>query len=179
MESIIQKVLRFADESGFDEIVAVSPDLVRFSKDVFDQCKRNTCGKYGANYACPPKSGSLKECMAKLRACDYVLVAGKLTSMKRASEMGEGMRAFAESVESLRGALERAGVDATVYSAGPCTICPECAAITGEPCRFPEKRHYSMEGSGVDVMRTAMDLGMTYNAGPGTMTYFAMVGHKM
>ena len=40
---------------------------------------------------------------------------------------------------------------------------------------FSEKTQYSMEGSGIDVVRMAIDHKMTYNAGRGKVGYFTLV----
>ena len=43
-------------------------------------------------------------------------------------------------------------------SAGTCQICSGCTRPAGEPCRFPEKRRYSIESIGGNVGKTISKL---------------------
>ncbi|MCL1913121.1 MAG: DUF2284 domain-containing protein [Eubacteriaceae bacterium] len=167
-----------AREAGFDEIVNVPSTEIVISEVVLGQCARNTCGNYGKNYSCPPLSGTLEECINRMTEYEYALVIDFRTSMKSRFEIQEGGAQFREAVEKLRIAVQDSGIEGKVFAAGTCRICEVCGAITGEECRYPDLRRYSLEGSGVDVVRTSMNLKMKYNAGPGTMTYFAMVGYN-
>jgi predicted metal-binding protein len=65
--------------------------------------------------------------------------------------------------------------DVLVMGAGPCRVCEKCAAIENQPCRFPDRTEYSMEGSGIDVVRTSKEQNMIYNAGGGKVGFFALV----
>ncbi|MCR3921891.1 MAG: DUF2284 domain-containing protein, partial [Firmicutes bacterium] len=73
---------------------------------------------------------------------------------------------------------EFAADDVFIMGAGPCTLCEKCTALTEDDCRFPEKTQYSMEGSGIDVVRMSMNKKMTYNAGAGRVGYFTLVLYK-
>lgn len=169
---------RLFQKNGFSEAVEIDIDQITFSEIVFSQCKRNTCGSYGKNYACPPLSGTLEDCIGRIKKYDKAFVINYVTSMKTSAEMVNGGESFSEACNSLRKDLEESDIDSAVMAAGPCRLCKECAALEGLPCRFPDKVRYSMEGSGIDVVRLSMNLGMKYNSGPGTMTYFAMVLFK-
>jgi len=65
-----------------------------------------------------------------------------------------------------------------VMAAGPCTVCEKCSALDDEPCRFPEETAYSMEGSGIDVVRMSMNAKMTYNAGLGKAAFFCLALYR-
>ncbi len=47
----------------------------------------------------------------------------------------------------------------TALNAGSCILCPEgCTRPEGKPCRFPDKRRYSLESLGADITATIGDL---------------------
>lgn len=58
---------------------------------------------------------------------------------------------------------------------GVCDLCDECAAKIDEPCRFPEKKRYSMEGSGMDIVSMSRKENMTYNGGDKKVGFFMIV----
>jgi predicted metal-binding protein len=59
--------------------------------------------------------------------------------------------------------------------------CGQCETCTypDAPCRFPGKAHGSLEGYGIYVTKLAKQIGMGYNNGPNTVTYFgALLYHE-
>ncbi|NLW69885.1 MAG: DUF2284 domain-containing protein [Eubacteriaceae bacterium] len=168
------ELIRIIKEAGFDEYREISSADIIFSEAVFAECAKNTCGNYGKNHACPPKSGSMEENRARFLKYDNGLLISKLVTMKgEIEEMMESFKEMGESLNKLREATE----DMPVMVAGPggCNVCPECSAKNDEPCRFPDKTRYSMEGSGMDIMTMSMKQKMTYNDGKGGLGYFFMV----
>ena len=55
---------------------------------------------------------------------------------------------------------------------GGCKTCKKCT-YPDEPCRFPDRLTYSMEGFGLFVNKVCKDNGLEYNHGRDTMTYSA------
>ena len=55
---------------------------------------------------------------------------------------------------------------------GGCNTCKKCT-YPDEPCRFPDRLTYSMEGFGLFVNKVCKDNGLEYNHGRDTMTYSA------
>ena len=78
-----------------------------------------------------------------------------------------------EMLDELRKKL--ADEDVMIAGPGGCRLCEVCAAKTNEPCRFPDKRHYSMEGSGMDIVSMSRKFNMTYNGGDKKVGYFMIV----
>ena len=128
--------------------------------DVFKQCERNTCGNFGKNHACPPKAGSEEERIARVKKYDDGYLVNIVLSIKNREDMMNSGVLFNEATSKLSKLFEND--DVFVMGAGPCTICKKCSALDEEPCRFQEKIQYSMEGSGIDVMRMSMNFKMTY-----------------
>jgi predicted metal-binding protein len=158
---------------GTDEYKMIAVQDIVFSDLVFSQCKRNTCKSYDLNYACPPRSGTLEENKARIFHYKKGCVATKLMSIATSKDFNASRAAFKKYILDLRFGLEPYGF--CILGEGPCSFCDRCAAVDGAPCRFPDKIRYSMEGSGIDVVRMSMNLDMTYNAGSGKIGFFALI----
>lgn len=65
------------------------------------------------------------------------------------------------------------GQDFWLLGAGACERCGTCGALTGEPCRNPERARISLEACGVHVSALAEAAHMPYLNGANTVTYFA------
>ena len=55
-----------------------------------------------------------------------------------------------------------------------CALCDPCHCAQGE-CIYPEKRLYTMESHGIMIMRTIVDVGLTYQYGNQVATYFTLI----
>ena len=160
--------------SGFDEYKEISSTDLIFDEAVFASCAENKCGNYGRNHSCPPLSGDLKENQARFLKYEHGIIINKIV------DYGEFYENYAtagleveKALDNLRKLLEDKPV--MIAGAGGCRICKECAAITDEPCRFPDKRRYSMEGSGMDIVKMSLKFKMTYNAGNNRLGFFMIV----
>ncbi|MBF7097072.1 DUF2284 domain-containing protein [Alkalibacter mobilis] len=158
---------------GYDEFKELEPSEIIFSQDVFDQCKKNTCGSFGKNHACPPNAGTETERKQRVLQYEKGYMISKIVPIRNRKEMMESMEIVENCTKELRKILR--GEKALVMGAGPCTVCNECTALMGDECRFPDRIQYSMEGSGIDVVRMSMNKKMTYNAGAGNVGYFTLV----
>ena len=168
-EKLIEAFIRL----GFDEYRKISTGELIFSQDVFKQCEKNTCGNFGKNYGCPPLAGSEEE--RKLRVLSHrdAFVISKIVSFTSRKEMQNSTELLNRIHRELRQEFE--DEDVLIMGPGPCTVCKKCSAIDGLPCRYPEKTQYSLEGSGIDVVRMSKELNMTYNAGGGRIGFFSLV----
>ncbi len=158
---------------GADECRKIGVADIVFSELVFSQCKRNTCKNYNLNHACPPRSGTLEENKARVSRYGKGCMVAKIMSIATSKDFNASRAAFKDYIVDLRLQLEPHGF--CVLGEGPCRICPRCAAVDDEACRFPDRIRYSMEGCGIDVVRMSMNLGMTYNAGGGRIGFFALI----
>jgi len=168
-----ERLLIAFEEIGFDEYREIEPQDIIFSKDVFDQCAKNTCGHFAKNHGCPPLSGGEEEGRARVLKYKNVFLLCKIVSIKSRNGFEESMNLVAAINNELRKTVR--DQDVLVMGAGPCAVCKRCSAIDNKPCRFPEKTQYSMEGSGIDVASMSINQKMTYNAGKGKVGYFTLV----
>ena len=63
-----QRLIEAFARLWFDEYKKISTKDIIFSRDVIEQCARNTCGNYGKNHSCPPLAGSEEERRARVTA---------------------------------------------------------------------------------------------------------------
>lgn len=168
-----EKLIEAFEEIGFDEHREIKSSDIVFSKYVFDQCAKNTCGSFDKNHACPPRNGSEEERKERILKYKNAFIISKIVSIQSRKEMTESIEFIGNINRELRNKFE--DEDVLIMGAGPCTICKICSALNDEPCRFPHKIEYSMEGSGIDVVSMSMKQKMTYNAGNGKIGYFTLV----
>lgn len=171
------RIIKAVQDAGFDEYALIEAEEIIFSEDVFKSCAQNTCGNYGMNYSCPPLSGTMEENKARFLNYSHGVILNKVLDLgKYYEKMEESGKVFQALLEKVREKLK----DEDVMIAGPggCDLCNECAAITGEACRFPENRRYSMEGSGMDIVAMSRQKQMTYNGGNHRVGYFAMIMYR-
>lgn len=168
------KIIDAIETVGFDEYREIEASELIFAEAVFDSCKANTCGNYGQNHSCPPRSGDMTENRSRFLAYDHAIILNKIVYLgKYYEKMEESAREVGRLLNELRDKL----ADEPVMIAGPggCDLCDPCAAKEDAPCRFPEKKRYSMEGSGMDIVTLSRRLGMTYNGGDKHVGFFMVV----
>lgn len=149
---------------------------IPFDKGLREYCKLNSCGAYGANYACPPLAGEVDVLIEKASSYQNILVFQTVSELEDSFDF-EGMQAAGKRHEEVSGhifsELVKKYPDGLRLTAGGCSICKTCAAMTGEPCRFPEKAISSLEAYCMNVSELAGKCHMKYINGVNTVTYFS------
>jgi predicted metal-binding protein len=117
-----------------------------------------SCPQFGRLWSCPPFD---QPPLAGLPEWNHaVLVFGKVWTEADATRERMLTR-FQEARRSFRDALlevERAHPGTTALVAGHCLACESCTRPSGEPCRIPKARRYSLEALGFDVTGLAEGL---------------------
>lgn len=169
-----EKIIQAIEETGFDEYREIKAEDIIFSNDVFKSCAQNICGNYGQNHSCPPLSGDMEENKERFLKYENAIIINKVKFLGNYYEL---MKQSGEEVNAMLNEVRKKLKDEPVMIAGPggCDICAECAAKTNEPCRFPDQKRYSMEGSGMDIVSMSRKLNMTYNGGDKKVGYFMVV----
>lgn len=142
-------------------------------------CESNACGMYGKCWMCPPDVGEIDELMARLRTFGRVLVyqtVGQLEDSYDIEGMGEAAKLHTALTLRLTDAITDLHLTEWLHlSKGGCQVCPVCAKVKGEPCRFPDRAIPSLEAYGVNVSKLAAAAGMKYVNGQNTVTYFGAI----
>lgn len=174
-EALTQK----ARELGADRAAVIDARSVVTDPVFRDMCASNQCGRYGTCYMCPPDVGGIDELIKCLSYYSHVLVYQTVSRLEDSFDI-EGMQEARNRHTRLSQALrrrldERILPDALHLSVGACGICPTCAKMTGEKCRFPDLATASLEAYGINVSALARTAGMNYVNGQNTVTYFGAI----
>lgn len=145
--------------------------------EVLGMCEKNTCRCYGTNWACPPAHGSLEECRKRVESYENMLLFSKKYDLEDDLDY-EGMVAgaadFRVIADKLHDELDKIMTGFEILTNGGCRKCAKCT-YPDAPCRFPERLHPSLEGTGFMVSMIAKDAGMRYINGKDTVTYFGAI----
>ncbi len=154
-------------------------DIV-LSFDIRNMCRQNRCGKYAANWCCPPGVGRLEDLRARVLEYEKGLAVQGVYPLEDAYDY-EGMLRAGESFRSLfcdlrEKARQISGIGQLLFlGAGGCGLCPACAYTEGLPCRTPEKALSSVEAYGVDVYQLLKSCKIPVVNGENTIFYTGLV----
>jgi predicted metal-binding protein len=173
------KLIEIATRCGAHGTAVIDVRDITFRREFRDACERNTCGKYGLTWMCPPAVGDIDDLIARASAYRRAFVFQSVGLLDDSFDI-EGMEAAArkhnELLQSIFSIMETCTDDFLKLGAGACMVCREtCAKSLGKPCRFPEKAIASMEAYGIAVSELAELCGMKYVNGVNTVTYFGAI----
>ena len=164
---------------GACRVGAVAVEEISFEPAFRDMCKSNACGMYGRSWMCPPLVGAVEDLIAQAKTYSTAVVYQTVDELEDSYDF-EGMMAAGERINKLSQTLRRhmrdmGDTDSLFLGAGGCRICPRCAKLDDEPCRFPDEAMSSLEAYGINVSTLARSAGMKYINGVDTVTYFGAV----
>lgn len=171
------KLIKLAEEAGFRAAVIPAKEIPVdgcFRKF----CEDNLCGKYNANYSCPPACGSVEQVHERLFAKDKALVLQTIHdigSYENKEAIFNSKKNLNLAVLELTENLRREGMDCFCLGYGGCPLCDPCKQIKGEPCAFPEKRISCMSAYCIDVGKLAGKCGMEFAWIPEKLFLFGMI----
>lgn len=148
--------------------------------DVYERVRKiceNECTRYNKTWACPPGTGTLQECKAKIRSYSHALFfssVAEVSDIMNFEELLSTRHAHEDLTDALADFVRSTGKDVFALSTESCDICPECA-YPDQPCRFPDKMHPCLESYGVVVSEIVEQETMEYNLGGNTILWFSMI----
>jgi predicted metal-binding protein len=147
---------------------------VEFTEEVRKYCVDNVCRQYGKTWACPPAVGTVDECRRRAQRYEKMLVFSVKYDLDDSLDfegMRRGMKDFKKVANRIDESLRDCLSDYLILGNEGCGFCESCT-YPGAPCRFPDKSHGSIEGYGIYVSKLAAQVGVAYNNGENTVTYF-------
>ena len=160
--------------SGFYEYGEIALDKLVFHEEIRQICEDNSCRGYGKTWACPPAVGTLEECKARCLSYQHFILFSGRYELEDSFDF-EGMKnalcLFKGAADRLDEALAGKLAHYRILSNEGCIRCAKCS-YPDSACRFPKQLFHSIEGYGFLVSELADLAGITYNNGPGTLTYF-------
>ena len=172
-----EEMTSMAAEEGFAAAVVTDTKDIPFDPSFRPLCAENLCGKYGANYSCPPDCGTPDEMRARIQAHRHALVLQTIWEIADYSDSKAIKAAKKEhNTATLRllGRLRRADVPGFPVGASGCALCETCAITEKKPCRYPDLYYSCMSAYCIFVRRLAEQCGMEYDCGPGLLAFFGM-----
>lgn len=167
---------RFVDialEMGFANAALIDTKGIVFNPSFRPLCEENLCGKYGANYACPPDCGTVDQMKEKILQWPRSIVLQTLWDIDPLDS------SLTKSAKCRHNRLTREFIELThkkglMVGASGCNLCDPCAITTGTPCRFPDLQFSCMSAYCIFVRNLADKCGMEYDCGPNMVSLFSM-----
>ena len=174
-------LIKQAEEAGFlAAILPVKEIPVDGSFRKF--CEDNLCGKYNANYSCPPGCGTVEEVHERLFAQEKALVLEMIWDVDGFDDkefIFSSRNKLNRTVLQLMDQLREAGMDGFCLGYGGCPLCNPCKQAIGEPCVFPEKKISCMSAYCIDVGKLAQKCGLPFAWSNEKLHLFGLIAfHK-
>ena len=169
-----KKLIDLALSIGFaDAAVIVTKELV-FIPAFRTLCEENQCGKYGANYACPPDCGTIEEMKQRVLRWQKALVMQTMWDIEDPLDSIQIKPAKTQHNQMTRRLIDKIGEPGLMIGASGCSLCTPCALTKGEPCRFPKLQYSCMSAYCIFVKDMTDRCHMDYDCAPGITTFFSM-----
>ncbi len=176
-----QERIDAAIQEGFFAAAILATEEIPFEPSFRQFCEENLCGKYGANYACPPSCGTPDEMRARVQAMPLAMVLQTmwpLDELRDAVGVRRAKGAHNAASVRLRKRLQAAGVDGFLVGASNCTLCDPCAITEGKPCPHEEMRFSCMSAYCIYVRKLAERCGLAYDVQDGKLPLFGMYVYR-
>lgn len=169
-EQLLEKALAL----GFANAALMDTKELVFMPSFRSLCAENACGKYKANYACPPDCGTVEEMKTHVLRWPRALVMQSMWDISNPMDEEETKPAKKQHNQLTRQLIDWSGMPGLMVGCGGCALCNPCAITKGEPCRFPDKRYSCMSAYCIFVKDMTEKCGMEYDCGPGVVAFFSM-----
>ena len=170
-------LLQLAEDSGFKASL-ISPELIPVNPDFRIYCEENLCGKYGANYSCPPDCGTVKNLHQNILAEDNVLVVQTIwpiAGYEDKETISKAKHAHNVMVLELKGKMEQYGLHGFCSGYNGCPLCNPCKRQLNEPCAHPDKRISCMSAYCIDVAALAKQCELDFAWSSDKLHLFGMI----
>ncbi len=155
----------------------ISPGKLEFSDRVRWICEHE-CSQYGRSWACPPGVGTVESCKVHCLGYDNCLVIATLTEVEDISNLEQTLatrREHEKVTDQVADILRQLGAEPFVLSTESCAICPRCAILDGQPCRYPKRMHPCVESQGINVVPVLEKNGLPFQYGQNVVTWVSML----
>lgn len=172
-----KELLELAENEGFFAAVIPTEDIVvdyKFRKF----CEDNLCGRYGANYSCPPDCGTPQEMHQKILSRNSALVLHKvfeIDSIQDKEAVLSAKNAINYGVLDFAQQIRDKGVDVIPLGYSGCPLCSPCKRSLNQPCAHPDKKISCLSAYCIDVAKLAERSEMEFCWSQDKLYLFGMV----
>lgn len=171
-----QELLALAKEEGFIAVMT-APDQIPIDPKFRVYCEENLCGRYNANYSCPPDCGTVEELREKILAEDKVMILQMLVDINGYEDKETIINAkAAHNAAALRlmKKLQENGYSGFCSGYGGCSLCSPCKRTENKPCIHPELRISCMSAYCIDVAELAKRCKLAFAWSENRLHLFGM-----
>jgi len=153
------------------QLGATKAKVIPLSSIVIDErvrlkCLIPLCDKYNQNLMCPPNLPSVEEFRKSLKKYSKALYV-QLAFEKKGKVSKTEIRRYGLRLHKIIHELERKALSlgyplAAGLIGGSCKLCRKCVGPAGL-CKHPLMARPSMEGMGIDVIRTAKNIELPFD----------------
>lgn len=155
----------------------IDPKTLELSERIRYICSAE-CPMYDKTWACPPAVGEVAQCKARCLRYQNCLLIGTITEVFDIADIDETLAtrpAHEDVTNQVRDMLRAQGVEPYVLSTEACSICPRCAWLDGQPCRFPDRMHPCVESHGINLIPTLEENGLEFQFGENMVTWYSLL----
>lgn len=153
------------------------PTKLEFTERIRVIC-RQECPMYDKSWACPPAVGEVSACRQKCLSYSQCLMIVTMTEVSDIANIDETLATRPEHEQitaQVARLMRQQGVDPYILSTEACALCPRCAWLDGQPCRYPERMHPCVESHGINVIPLFEQLGIPFIAGENLVTWVSLL----
>lgn len=173
------ELLELIREEGF-AAAFISPERIPVESAFRMFCEENRCGKYGANYSCPPDCGEVAALQEKLLREEKAVILTshwEVDGYEDKEAVQFARKAHNEAILRVMDGVRKGGLQGFAAGYGGCALCNPCKRVLGEPCAFPEKRMSCMSAYCINVSELAQRCGLEFSWDPGKLYLFGMIAY--
>ena len=174
------ELVKLAEKAGFRAAIIAAQDIpVDGSFRKF--CEDNLCGKFNANYSCPPGCGSVEAVWNRLFAQEKALVLEMIWDVDGYEDkefIFSSRNKLNRTVLQLLDQLCEPGMDGFCLGYGGCPLCNPCKQTLGEPCAFPEKKISCMSAYCIDVGKLAKKCDLPFAWSNDKLHLFGLIAFR-
>lgn len=144
-------------------------------------CEENICGRYNANYSCPPDCGSVDALHQTLLREESALIIETLHSIEsyeNKEEVLAAKTAHNKAVLRLMAAVRALGYSGFCTGYNGCPLCDPCLRTKNLPCAHPEQRISCMSAYCIDVAALAARCSLPFAWDPKKLHLFGMIAFR-
>ena len=170
------EILKLAEEMGFSAAFVDTADVVQ-EPSFRKFCEDNLCGKYNANYSCPPDCGTVEEVQTRLKSGKRALVLQtiwEIGSYENKEAVLDSKKFHNAKILRFTAALRKAGLNGFCLGYGGCPLCDPCKRIENQPCVHPDQKISCMSAYCIDVAKLADKCGLEFAWIPEKLFLFGM-----
>lgn len=176
-----EQLLELAANEGFYAAVMDPQDIpVEGKFRVF--CEENLCGKYNANYSCPPDCGTVEQMHNAILREEKTLILESIWDIAGYEDKVTIQKAKMDHMHAairLLNVLRKNGYEGFASGYNGCPFCDPCKKVEGKPCPFPEKRVSCLSAYCVNVAELTERCGMEFAWTPERLYLIGMIAfHK-